>query len=103
MIKKDMMRRSLTAMLALLAGSCVWGQERVINDPVIGDANIRFYTRKVVLSKEKTVLGLRYMGGKWGIEASTHLVADGKVYALREGTMFSRENGKVVKLSLIHI
>ena len=52
MMKKDMMKRSLTAMLALLAGGCVWGQERVINDPVIGDANIRFYTRKVVLSKE---------------------------------------------------
>lgn len=97
MIKRNIMKRSLAGLLALLAASCVWAQEKVINDPVIGDANIRFYTRKVVLSKEKTVLGLRYLGGKWGIEASTHLVADGKEYALREGTMFSRENGKVVK------
>ena len=54
-MRKKMMKRSLAGLLALLAGGCVWAQERVINDPVIGDANICFYTRKVVLSKEKTV------------------------------------------------
>ena len=63
MVKRNVMKRSLAGLLALLAGSCVWAQEKVVDNPVIGDANIRFYTRKVVLSKEKTVLGLRYLGG----------------------------------------
>lgn len=76
-------------------GGCT--KERIIENPAFERGNKNFTTRIVELNEEATILGIR-IGGRsdWRLSENTHLEADGKQYALLEGTVFTREEGIVV-------
>lgn len=94
------MNKSMFQMIApivaiVILGSCT--RERVIEYPVFERGNGNFATRTVELNEEATVLGIhRGSRSDWSLSAKTHLEADGKQYALIEGTVFTRKEGEVV-------
>lgn len=77
-------------------GGCT--KECVIENPAFERGNKIFTTRIVELNEEATTLGIR-IGGRsdWRLSENTRLEADGKQYALLEGTVFTREKGIVVR------
>ena len=94
-MSKRMFQKIAPIVAIVILGSCT--RERVIEYPVFERGNINFATSKVELHGESTVLGIRRgCSSGWSLSEKTHLEADGKHYALIEGTVFTREKGEVV-------
>lgn len=79
----------------------VFAQEKVIENPAFDyQKNPGFSTRKVILSDSKTTLGIKVDGLDWNLSKESHLVSNGKTYAMKEITIFRHEQDKNGKRTL---